>query len=125
MLYSYKSTCFTRTKVHILTPEALRAAILGVGMFFLVESNLVLCRSAFTSIATRADSPTRILLLWGDRDIVVPYATRHQEAVAAGPPGRVQLCTMSELGHEAMYESSNTVVKYLTALLDGKNAASQ
>jgi hypothetical protein len=32
---------------------------------------------------------------------------------------------MSELGHEAMYESSNTVVKYLTALLDGKNAASQ
>ena len=52
----------------------------------------------------------------------MPYATRHQEAVAAGPPGRVQLCTMSGLGHEAMYESSSTVVKYLTALLDGKNA---
>jgi hypothetical protein len=93
------------------------AAILGVANYFLVESHLEQCREVFASLASRAQHPSHILLMWGSLDVVVPYAAYHQEALRLAPPGRVRLHTLLGLGHEAIIESPSAVSRGLSAFL--------
>jgi len=103
-------------KMLALHPQV-EAALLGVANFFLVESNLQICRQAFASLAARATHPHHILLMWGSLDVVVPYKAHHAEALAMAPPGRVCLHTLQGLGHEAIIESPTAVVQGLSAFL--------
>lgn len=84
-----------------LHPQA-AGAILGISCFFLREDLLLAWRSEFKSLLESKQSP-RVCLIWGQKDIVVPFEFAKEVVSWAGSPHQVSLVSLN-LGHEAPVE---------------------